>query len=147
MTKNRFFELRNNLHRVNNLETRPDCTDRFFKVRPIYDQIRKRMLELPMDKNVCVDEQMVPFRGQLEMKQYVKKGKPHPWGVKLFVLCSKSGLAYDFIIYQGSSTGLGPESVKNYRFGGALVLQLTKNLKLGHFLYFDNYFSSYNLLK
>lgn len=98
MAKNRFFKLRSHLHLVNNLEI-PDNTDndRLFKVRPIYDSVRKRCLHLDMEKCLSIDEQMVPFKGKLNIKQYIK-GKPCPWGVKIFVLCGKSGLCYDFLI-------------------------------------------------
>ncbi|KAL4088559.1 hypothetical protein QTP88_023651 [Uroleucon formosanum] len=36
---------------------------------------------------MCIDEQMVPFKGKLSVKQYMR-GKPSPWGIKIFVLAS-----------------------------------------------------------
>lgn len=101
MTRDRFFELRNNLHLVDNMKMPSNCKDAFYKVRPIYDAIRSRCLEIPLEKELCVDEQIVPFTGKHSAKQYVK-GKPCPWGIKLFFLCGKNGRAYDFIIYQNS---------------------------------------------
>lgn len=106
----------------------------------------KEMFEL-LTKNVCIDEQMVPFRGQLTMKQYVK-GKPHPWGIKVFMLCSNNGLAYDFLLYQGATTDLDENILKNYGFAAAVVMKLSNRLdEKGYYLYFDNYFSTYPLLK
>jgi hypothetical protein len=76
MTVNRFFKLRNMLHLVNNLEDRNGLkVDRLFKVRPIFDCLRNRCLELPLEKNLSVDEQMIPFKGHINIKQYIK-GKP-----------------------------------------------------------------------
>ena len=147
MTRDRFFQLRSNLHCVNNLEKPEDCTDKLYKVRPIYNAIRKRCLELQLEENLCIDEQIVPFRGHLSIKQFVK-GKPTPWGVKIFVLCGKSGVAYDFLIYQGSSTEFNEETLKKYGLGAATVLHLSQRISNeGHKLYFDNYFSSYQLLQ
>jgi hypothetical protein len=44
MTGDRFFQLRNNLHIVNNLEKAKDCSDKFYKVRPLINAIRKHLL-------------------------------------------------------------------------------------------------------
>ena len=98
-----FFQLRNMLHLVNNLEIPPNNKDKMYKVRPIFDAVRRKCQSLDVEKHICVDEQIVPFKGRHSAKQYIR-GKPSPWGIKLFFLCGKSGLAYDFLIYQGSST-------------------------------------------
>ncbi|XP_068084817.1 piggyBac transposable element-derived protein 3-like [Anabrus simplex] len=146
MNRNRFFQIRNNLHMVDTL-TKPGNSDRFWKVRPIYDCVRERCLELQVEREICIDEQMIPFRGQLNVKQYVR-GKPYPWGVKLFALCGKSGLAYDFLLYQGSTTELDQAALKSYGLGPSVILHLCNRISLpGHELYYDNYFSSYNLLQ
>lgn len=79
MCRDGFFQLRSHLHLVNNLERPAENKDVFYKVRPLYDALRRSCLELPLVENLCVDEQMVPFRGSLSVKQYVK-GKPHSWG-------------------------------------------------------------------
>lgn len=72
MCRDRFFQLRSHLHLVNNLERPAENRDVFYKVRSLCDVIRRRYLELPLEENLCVDEQMVPFRGSLSVKQYVK---------------------------------------------------------------------------
>ncbi|KAJ8866063.1 hypothetical protein PR048_033587 [Dryococelus australis] len=66
---NRFYKLRQNFH----------------KVSPIYDCIRSRSLELEMEERLSIDEQMVPFKGTLNFKQYVRN-KPIRWGVKILAL-------------------------------------------------------------
>lgn len=148
MSRDRFFELRNNLHLVDNTKIPINCEDAFYKVRPIYDTIRSRCLELPLEKELCVDEQMVPFTGKHAAKQYIK-GKPCPWGLKLFFLCGKHGQAYDFILYQSSSPELDKNIIKKIGYGASVVLQLAKRIgeSKGHELYYDNYFSSYHLLQ
>lgn len=147
MTRDRFFQLRSNLHCVNNLDKPENCTDKLYKVRPLYNAVKNRCNQLELEENLCVDEQIVPFRGNFSIKQYVK-GKPTPWGVKIFVLCGRSGIAYDFLIYQGVSTGLNEQNLKKFGLGAAVILHLSQCItKPGHKLYFDNYFSSYQLLQ
>lgn len=147
MSCDRFFQLRNNLHIVNNLEKPNDCIDKLYKVRPVIDAVRNRLLQFEVCEVLSIDEQIIPFEGRLVVKQYVKD-KPIPWGVKVFVLCGKNGLPYDFFGYQGSSTELSPINLKQFGFCASVVLHLVNRLdRRGHQLYYDNYFSSYQLLE
>lgn len=147
MTSDRFFQLRNNLHVVNNHEKPTDNNDKFFKVRPVLNAVRNRLLQFEVEEIVSVDEQMIPLKNRLEVKQYVRD-KPYPWGVKNFVLCGKSGIPYDFFIYQGTTTELQQTDLKNFGFCATSVLHLANRLESrGHKLFFDNYFSSYPLLE
>lgn len=146
MSRNRFFQLRTNLHVVNNLEKPQKCTDKLYKVRPIFDNIKNRCNDLAKETKLCVDEQIVPFTGRLEIKQYVKN-KPSPWGIKIFVLCGESGTAYDFILYQGSTTEISKELLDRFGLGASVVLHLAKNIPEESYLYFDNYFSTYLLFE
>jgi len=146
MTKNRFFELRTNFHVQDNLLNPTDNIDKFFKVRPLYNSIKKRCNELHIVKNLCIDEQMVPFKGRLGLKQYMR-GKPSPWGIKLYLLCGAGGMVYDLLLYQGSNTELDQKTKAHFGLGGSVVLKLCEQLKKNrHILYFDNFFTSYNLL-
>ncbi|KAL1485319.1 hypothetical protein MTO96_032035 [Rhipicephalus appendiculatus] len=73
MTEKRFFKLRNNLHIVaENSDFRSE--DCLWKVHPFLELIRKRCLELAVEEECSIDEQMIPFKGQLSIKQYVKAG-------------------------------------------------------------------------
>jgi hypothetical protein len=79
MTYNRFSKLRTHIHFVDNINDVNE-SDRFWKVRPLYNAIKKRCNELSLETNLSIDEQMIPFKGQINIKQYVK-GKPCPWGI------------------------------------------------------------------
>ncbi|XP_070389363.1 piggyBac transposable element-derived protein 3-like [Dermacentor albipictus] len=81
---NRFEKLRNNLHIVD--ANKPDINDRLWKARPLLKNFQARCHDIEVEEHLCIDEQIVPFKGRLDIKQYVK-GKPHPWGVKAFMLC------------------------------------------------------------
>ncbi|KAG5881348.1 hypothetical protein JTB14_020598 [Gonioctena quinquepunctata] len=141
----RFFKLRTHIHCINNLEPRQG-NDKLWKVRPIFHSLLKRCRELQVETNVCIVEQIMPFKGRLSIKQYIKN-EPHPWGVKLYSLGGESGLTYNFLTYQGSTTEIEPSYSKNGQ-GAAVVLQLSEKLEPNkHKLYCDNYFTSYYLLQ
>lgn len=145
MPRNRFYSIRQNIHIINNMDIARDNTDKFVKIRPLFDALNNRCKQLPVERNLSVDEQIVPFKGQLVVKQYMK-GKPNPWGIKIFLLCGQSGIVYNMILYQGVSTNINKDLQKIFGLGGAVVLDLTKHLTPNrHFLFFDNFFSSYNL--
>ncbi|KAE9521970.1 hypothetical protein AGLY_017629, partial [Aphis glycines] len=147
MTRDRFFQLRSNLHIIDNNSIPINNKDKFIKVRPLYDLIKKKCNSLVKERNLSVDEQMVPFKGTLSVKQYMK-GKPCPWGIKIYVLAGQSGTVNDFLLYQGGSTEINSDLQKQFGIGGATVLQLTEGVKKNsHFLYFDNFFSSFQLFE
>lgn len=135
MSRNRFEKLRNNLHIVD--ANNPSTSDRLWKVRPLLDAFQQRCTELVLEERLCIDEQIVPFKGRLDIKQYIK-GKPHPWGVKIFMLCGESGLIYDFLPYQGSTTRIAEDLKCNFGVTGATVLQLAERITsdAGHKLFF-----------
>ncbi|KAH7958989.1 hypothetical protein HPB49_007064 [Dermacentor silvarum] len=146
MKEKHFFKLRNNLHIVAK-DSGFDSKDRLWKVRPFLELIRKRCLELAVEQECSIDEQMIPFKGHLSIKQYVK-GKPSPWGIKVFALCGRSGLLYDFAIYQGEHT-IPADLKKEYGLCSGVVLHPSKRIPYGCNcqLYFDNYFTSVPLLR
>lgn len=68
--------------------------DKFIVVRPLYTDLNEKPNSPQMEWNVCVDEQMVPFKLQPSIKQYMY-GKPIKWGIKTFLLCGESGSIYN----------------------------------------------------
>ncbi|KAH7937225.1 hypothetical protein HPB49_009021 [Dermacentor silvarum] len=114
LSRNRFEKLRNNLRIVD--VNNPNPNDRLWKVRPLLDQFAARCHELQKEARLCIDQQIVPFKGRLDIKQYVK-GKPHPRGVNIFILYGESGLVYDFLPYQGSTTNLEDHFKQRERLG------------------------------
>lgn len=146
MSRNHFEKLRNNLHLAID---KPDGNeDRLWKVRPIVNCMKSRSRDLQLEENLCIDEQIIPFRGNLNIKQYIKN-KPNPWGVKAYLLCGESGLVYDFIVYQGKTTPLKPELTKNFGVTGAVVLQLSERItnNENYKLYADNFFTSIDIIR
>lgn len=148
MSRNRFLSIRTNLHLIDNLQIPVGNKDRFIKVRPLYDAIKRKCQQLLVEEYVSVDEQMVPFTGKLDVKMYVK-GKPTPYGIKIYCLCGQSGLLYDFLLFQGPNTEFEPDLLSKFGQLPAIVLQFAINNLLAepHYLFYDNFFSSYNLLE
>nr|XP_022904168.1 piggyBac transposable element-derived protein 2-like [Onthophagus taurus] len=128
MPRDRFHKLRSFLHFVNVEEKPPECKDRFWKIRPLYNTIRKRILQLPLETKLSIDEQMVPFKGRLNVKQCMKN-KPSSWGVKIYTLCGASGVVYDFIIYQGTTTEFNSDQVEIFGVGASAVLKLSERIQ------------------
>nr|CAI5833535.1 unnamed protein product [Callosobruchus analis] len=146
LCRNRFELLRNNLHIVD-VNGDHNKSDKLWKVRPIVSSFEKRCEELQLEENLCIDESIIPFKGQLAVKQYLK-GKPNPWGVKVYMLCGASGIIYRSIIYQGSTT-LPTNIQEEYSATNGLVIFLSNRIPEheGHKLFCDNYFTSLLLLQ
>lgn len=105
ISRDRFFELRNYLHFVD--IHHPNTNDKLWKIRPLIDPILNKCQSLPRSKHMSIDEQMIPFSGRCEYRQYVP-AKPNPLGLKNFVLAARDGLVLDFEIYvEKSWTGGG----------------------------------------
>ena len=112
--------MRSHLHLVDNL-TVDTSNVRLFKVRPIFNAVQNRCRHLVLEQKLCVDQQMVPFKGALSIKQYVKV-QPYKWGMKIFLLCGESGLCYDLIVYQGKTTEIEKNLQETFGLGGGVVI-------------------------
>ena len=81
----------------------PDSYDRLFKVRQLYDHVKKNCLELPPEELNSIDEQMIPYKGKKSAMRQYNKAKPVKWGFKVFSRCgAKTGIIYDFNLYTGN---------------------------------------------
>ncbi|XP_065280715.1 piggyBac transposable element-derived protein 3-like [Dermacentor albipictus] len=146
MPRDRFFRLRNALHVCNN-DTDYDESNRCWKVQALLDRVRKACLKIPRSNAACVDEQMIPFTGRTELRQYVR-GKPNPTGLKNFVLADSLGRVLDFEIYQGATTPI-PTEHKDLGIGGGIVMRLADSMPRGNdcVLCFDRFFTSVPLIE
>ena len=140
MTRTRFHFLRNNLH----FAIDPVADDNLWKVRPLLDAFTKQAGSISKQEYLCIDEQMIPFKGRSNMKQYMPK-KPNKWGIKLFLLCSSDGIVHDLEVYQGKNTNIGSYGLG---FCSDIVLRLAESIPngAGFKVFFDNYFTTLPLL-
>lgn len=111
------------------------------KSRNISEQYLKKSMN-PF-QNLCNNESLVLFNGQLVFKQYIKT-KRHCFGIKQFVLCdTKTDYILDFITY----TGAPSEVIKTYYLeitGDVVTTLLSDNYlnKVDNTLFVDNWYTS-----
>lgn len=125
MPRDRYFELRNNLHFVNNLDANSGA-DKLWKVRPLVDSVNRKCLTLPRSSHLSIDEQMIPFAGKCAFRTYVPS-KPNPLGLKNFVLAASDGLILDFKIYTGTGF-ISEETQKDLGLGAGVVAMLSQTI-------------------
>uniref|UniRef100_A0A3P8SVH4 PiggyBac transposable element-derived protein domain-containing protein n=1 Tax=Amphiprion percula TaxID=161767 RepID=A0A3P8SVH4_AMPPE len=90
--------------------------------------------------DVCVDEQLVGFKGRCGFRQYMPN-KPAKYGIKIWVTCDvATSYAWRMQIY----TGKPHSSSQEVNQGMRVTLQLTEGLQ-GHTVTCDNFFTSFAL--
>jgi len=141
MTKTAFEQIFRFLHLVNNDEREASTTpDKLFKIRPLANLLLASFQSNYVPKQtVTIDEAMIPFKGRLSFKQYMKD-KPTKWGIKVFVLSDASnGYIYRFQIYAGKTM----DHTVEVGLCSRVVLELMEGLEdHGFELYTDNYYTS-----
>lgn len=145
MPVRKFVWILGNLH-LNDNSLQPQRTeknfDKLYKVRPLIDYLSETFLKaLKPGQKQSIDESIIKFKGRSSLKQYMPK-KPIKRGYKVWMRCDQCGFACEFQIY----TGKTDEIERN--LGEIIIKNLSQKL-LGknHIVFFDNYFTSYKLLK
>ena len=98
-------------------------------------------------KYLSMDESLVLFKGRLSFKQYISS-KRSRFGIKLYQLCTPSGMLLDFLVYHGNIAG----SLVEIEYGSVLreripTTLMERYLNKGHHLFIDNYYTSLPLAK
>lgn len=137
MSRNRFQLLLKMLHFNDNEGV---VQNRLHKINPLIEKLISRFQAAVIpDEEVCIDETLVPFRGRLSFRQYIKN-KRHKFGIKLFKLCVTKGYTYNLSVYCGN------EKTEGQPVSTAVVMSLMNNLlDKGRTLYTDNYYTSVGL--
>lgn len=138
MPRNRFELLLRVLHFSNNEDA--IAGDRLAKLGPLLKLLTDKFKEVYIpEREVCIDETLVPFRGRLVFKQYIKN-KRFKFGIKLYKICCKGGYTYDLRVY------CGKDKDPNVSASTKIVLQLMEPLlDQGRILYTDNFYTSVTL--
>lgn len=149
MTINRFEKIRQFLHFNENSTTLPPTdpnADKLFKLRPFIEVIRQRFLSVPMEEHLSLDEQMCAIKTRHHVRQYMPL-KPKKYEFKFFVLCGRSGYRYDFEMYVGASNA-AVEAECDFGATINVVLRLTQTVpsRVGHKIFFDNFYTALPLL-
>ncbi|XP_071369448.1 piggyBac transposable element-derived protein 4-like [Centroberyx affinis] len=114
--------------------------DKLAAFRTVWDKWVPRLpLLFNPGRDVCVDEQLVPFRGHCRFRQYMPS-KPAKYGLKIWVTCDvNTSYAWKMQIYTGKAAD-GPEVNQGKR----VVLDMTAGLR-GNTVTCDNFFTTYAL--
>lgn len=142
MSRNRFLDIKRNLHLVDN-SLASTLNDKIFKVRPLEECLNQKFCQNGViHENISIDELMIKYYGHHPSKQYIR-GKPIRTGYKNWVAASSDGYCYVFDLYCGKST----ETTKT-PLGTRVVISLLDKMPAvpgEHKIYFDNFFSSCDL--
>ena len=88
---------------------------------------------------MTIDEAMIPFKGRLGFKQYMKD-KPIKWGIKVFTLSdATNGYIYRLQAYTGKNLNPGSPDVG---LSSRVCIELMSRLPEGLKLFIDNYYTS-----
>lgn len=149
MTLKKYQQILRSLHFKNNDEYDP--SDRFDKIRPFLNLIRRNCLNQDEGNRYSIDEMMVPYKGTKagSRRQYVKS-KPKKF--KFFIRAGINGQIFDILPYGGESTFSGfkfsDHENKYFGLGGKVVLALASTIpkKPLSVIYYDNFFTSPELI-
>lgn len=135
MSRNRFELLLRMIHFNDNENI--VAHDRLGKLSPLLNILTNKYKEIYIpEKSVCIDETLVPFRGRLSFRQYIKN-KRFKFGIKLYKLCCKDGYTYDLRVYCGKDKQEGkPATIST------VMSLMTPLLDHGRILFTDNYYTS-----
>ena len=122
ISRDRFLEILRYLHFADNSKLVPPGQEHYNKlgkVQPVIDSINNSLqVVYNLNKEITVDEAMIPFKGRSSIKQYMPN-KPIKRGIKVWALAdAKTGFVSSFDVYTGKKgdkveTGLGSSVVKN----------------------------------
>lgn len=152
MSRNRFKEIKSKLKYSK--PTDQNNIDKAWKVREILQLFRKNIQQFGFFSTaLSVDEMMVRFFGRTCLRQYLPS-KPDRYGMKLWALCGANGFIFNVDIYCGKNDSSIGINLSSCPLGSRVVLQMVNPLlcslpkrKLSEYhLYFDNYFTSPDLV-
>ena len=144
LSKNRYMSIKRNLHLADNQN--PQVGNKAAKVQQLYDLLNSSLSKFGVwhDK-LSIDESMVPYFGRSSLKMFIR-GKPIRFGFKLWSLCAANGYPYHLQIYTGRDT-TGSSQPLGTRVVKSMVSMISSHSDIqSHALYFDNFFTSYQLL-
>ena len=157
MKRNRYQQILRFLH-FNNNEQGPNPhdpnRDRMYKIRPLIGQLNELfMWGIQPEREICLDESLLLFKGRLQFRQYLPAKKSR-FGIKIFQVCeSASGYCYKFRIYAGKLAPaeeihrIMPDVPGATYTDKITVYMVGPLLDCGYHLYIDNWYTSVRLFK
>ena len=140
----RFLQIKSMFHLVDD-HTLDGNNDKMAKAALLYDSLNKSFVKYGFfHKYLTGDESMVPYFGHHVCKMFIPS-KPIRFGYKIWCLCGSDGYPYNFNIYTGErENSSGPLGSRVVNEKVDVIAEHSDPWK--HELFFDNFFTSYNLL-
>ena len=139
MARDKFRGIKRYLHLADNQKL---SSSKVAKVAPFYLSLVRQFQQFGVyHTHLSIDEEMVPYHGHHSAKMFIRN-KPIRFGFKLWMLCSHDGYPYNLQIY------CGKDGDDKSPLGTRVVMQLLDCVSepSNHVVYFDNFFTSYQLL-
>ena len=140
MPENRFHEMKRFCHVADNSAL---SESRIAKMEPLYIQLKQSLMQYGIfSERLSIDESRIPYYEHHGAKMFMR-GKPIRFGYKIWMLCFPDGYPYQADIYCGRST-----RPSDTPLGEHVILKFADLLpqRSEHILFFNNFFTSYNLL-
>ncbi|XP_037034384.1 piggyBac transposable element-derived protein 4-like [Bradysia coprophila] len=146
MPASRFKKIVENLHLNDNEKQLPRTDpnyDKLHKLRPLLDHLNDVIDRVyKPSSRYSIDESMIKFKGRCFLKQYMPQ-KPIKWGYKVWCLADAlTGYIISFFIYTGQEVSKFATTL-----GERVVMKLAAKIKPGSIVAFDNFFTSFSLMK
>ena len=103
MPRDRFLLILHFLDFADNetLDPKDPDRNRLGKIRPMINLVRERCTAVySPPRDVCIDESLVLFKGRLPFKQFIHMKRAR-FSIKIYQLCTASGILFDFLVYHG----------------------------------------------
>ena len=140
MIWNRFFELKSFHHAADNHSL---SDSQMAKVEPLCNLLHQKLQGHGIfHEDLSIDKSMVLYYGHHSCKQFIR-AKPIRFGYKLSILATATGLHYNVEIYTGKSGNHAGEALGTRVVNNALEVGERPS---NHIVYFEHFFSSYQLL-
>lgn len=144
MSKNRYLEIKRYIHFADNQNL--TVGNKMSKISPLYDMLNDSLISAGIfHEMLSIDESMVPYFGRHSCKMFIR-GKPIRFGYKIWCLCGNDGYPYHLKIYQGKETNAMKQPLGTRVVMEKVDIIACKSSVTCHQLYFDNFFTSYDLM-
>ena len=147
MPLKRFEALKRSLHVFDNTTYDAEKDDKLFKIRPLIEAVRNECIKVDPEEYQSVDEQIIPSKTRRTKILPYNPKKPKKWGFKNMVRAGASGYMYDFYVYAGKDEP--DHEFQDLQKCVQVVAKLCKALSpnIGHKVFFDNWFSTLDLMQ
>ena len=145
ISRTRFWDIRSNLHLVDDAALPPGGSSLTRKIKPLLDTLGDRFfLNHSPGQELAVDEAMIKYKGRAKGKVVMPK-KPIKKGFKIWCCCcSCCGYLCTFQVYEGKPINLvtGKREAEKGMVMRVVTDLLRPFVDMNHVVYCDNFFSS-----